>query len=64
MDKTHKHRQVRGRFTGGQRDIEAFRALFLKSVDHDEWDLTWDEMDSFGEFGPIKKWTFGFTTKP
>mgnify|MGYP006906451936 CR=1 FL=1 len=58
------NRQLRGRFTGGLQDIEEFRAMLLKSVDHDEWDLTWDEVARFGEHGPIHKWTFGFTTKP
>lgn len=59
-----KHRQLRGRFTGGQQDVEAFRELLLGSVDPDQWDLTWDELDSFGDHGPLRKWTFGFTTKP
>ena len=58
-----KHRQLRGRFTGGIQDVEAFRAMLLKSVDPEEWELSFDRVDSFGEKGPIKKWTFGFTTK-
>jgi hypothetical protein len=60
---TPKNRQLRGRFTGGQQDVEAFRALLLKSVDPDEWDLTWDEVGSFGNVGPLRKWTFGFTSR-
>lgn len=63
MEKTTKTRQLRGRFTGGIKDIEEFRATFLKSVDHDQWDLTWDEGGSFGDYGPIHKWTFGLTSK-
>ena len=59
-----KHRQLRGRITGGLKEVEEFRALFLKSVDHEEWELTWDKVDSFGDVGPLRKWTFGFTTKP
>lgn len=59
-----KQRQFRGRFTGGLPDLEEFRAQFLKTVDHDKWDLTWDEVKRFGDHGPLHKWTFGFTTKP
>lgn len=64
MEKTPKHRQIRGRITGGLSDVEAFRAQTLRNVDHDQWDLTWDEVDAFGDHGPLRKWTFGFTTKP
>ena len=59
-----KHRQFRGRFTGGLPDVEEFRAMFLKAVDQDRWELTWDEVNQFGDQGPLHKWTFGFTTKP
>ena len=58
-----KSRQLRGRFTGGIDDIRAFRELMLKSVDSEEWDLSFDQIDRFGEKGPIRKWTFGFTSK-
>lgn len=58
-----KHRQLRGRITGGLQDVEAFRAQILRSVDLEAWDLTWDEVGRFGDHGPLHKWTFGFTAK-
>lgn len=58
-----QHRQFRGRFTGGAQDIVAFRAMMLKNVDFDEWDLTHDVVSRFGDHGPIHKWTFGLTAK-
>lgn len=60
---TPKRRQLRGRFTGGAQDVEAFRALLLKSVDQEEWELSFDQMVAFGEVGPLRKWTFGFTNR-
>lgn len=60
---TPKNRQLRGRFTGGLQDVKAFREMLLRSVDPDEWDLSFDRLDSFGEKGPLRKWAFGFTSK-
>lgn len=60
---TPKNRQLRGHFTGGQQDIEDFRYMLMQSVDESEWDLTFDRISSFGTFGPLRKWTFGFTSK-
>ena len=60
---TPRHRQLRGRFTGGHEDVEAFRAMLLNAVETEEWALTWDEVTSFGYHGPLLKWTFGFTSR-
>ncbi len=58
-----RNRQFRGRFTGGLEDVEEFKQMLLDSVDQSKWALTWDETKSFGDFGPLHKWTFGFTSK-
>ena len=58
-------RQLRGRLTGGEADVAHFYAALRDFADREGWDLTFEEGPTpFGEVGPLRKVTFGFTTRP
>ena len=63
-----KHRQIRMQITGGGPDVQELAAVIKahmarEGLQDQDWDLTWDEFKSFGEVGPIRKATLGFTSK-
>ena len=58
-------RQLRGHLTGGQADVEHFYRALSDFADREGWDLTFEDGPKpFGEFGPLRKVNFGFTTRP
>ncbi len=58
-----KNRQLRGRLTGDPEDIRLFFEVLKDYAEDTGFVLTFDETGPFGEFGPIHKQTFGFTTR-
>jgi hypothetical protein len=63
-----KYRQIRLRITGGGPDVQELANVIKAYMARDglgdqPWELTWDEFDSFGEVGPLRKATLGFTSK-
>ena len=63
-----RNRQVRMQITGGSEDINELAAVIkAHMVKHglqdQDWDLTWEDEKGFGEVGPIRKVTLGFTSK-
>lgn len=60
-----KPRQLRGQFTGGIGDVERFYARLLTVAEEEGFALTFEDGPRrFGDFGPLHKITFGFTTNP
>jgi len=58
-----KHRQLRGRITGGINDVEEFYDVLRAFAFRKGWDVTFqDGPVRFGDHGPIHKITFGFTS--
>lgn len=62
------YRQIRLRITGGGPDVQELTNVIKahmarEGLQDQEWELTWDEFDSFGEVGPLRKSTLGFTSK-
>ena len=63
-----KNRQLRMSLTGGGPDIAELAAVIKAHMSRDglqgqEWSMTWEEEKGFGEVGPIRKYTLGFTSK-
>ena len=63
-----RNRQVRLQITGGGDDINELAAIVKAAIARDglqgqEWDLTWEDEKGFGEVGPIRKYSLGFTSK-
>ena len=63
-----KYRQIRLRITGGGPDVQELANVIKAHIQREglsgsDWELTWDEFDSFGEVGPLRKATLGFTSK-
>lgn len=63
-----RYRQVRMQITGGGPDIAELAAVVKahmarEGLQGQDWDLTWEEEKGFGEVGPIRKFTLGFTSK-
>jgi hypothetical protein len=63
-----QYRQIRLRITGGGPDVQELANVIKahmarEGISGAEWELTWDEFDSFGEVGPLRKATLGFTSK-
>ena len=63
-----KNRQLRMQITGGEQDVQGLahevKAFMLsKGISATDWELSWDQFKAFGEEGPIRKATLGFTTK-
>lgn len=55
-------RQVRGRFTGGEQEVQQFLQLLATAAEQEGWALTYtSEVEPFGDHGPLRRLTFGFT---
>jgi len=62
MERQPVKRDIRGNFTGGQEDLEDFFKELQRYAESKSWTLTFKTVKPFGEFGPLKKLTFGFTS--
>jgi len=56
-----KKRQVRGQFTGGEKDIYDFYVALKQFAAERGFASTFFEEKAFGDIGPLHKVTFGFT---
>ena len=55
-------RQVRGYFTGGEDEIQAFLGMLRDQALEVGWVLTYQtDPVPFGDHGPLHRMTFGFT---
>lgn len=61
---TPANRQMRGRLTGDPQDIAKAFEVLMAHAEANGWNLTFEDRAPFGDYGPIHKVTFGFTTKP
>lgn len=60
-----RQRQLRGRITGGEEDVKAFYAALRRFADQEGWDVSFEDGPTpFGDVGPLRKVTFGFSTRP
>lgn len=62
MHDTPRYRQLRGRITGGREDVMQFWAALREYGLDEKWAVTWEEFNRFGDYGPLCKMTFGFTS--
>lgn len=56
-----KKRQLRGHFTGGEKDIYEFYSALKELAATRGFEATFIEEKPFGDVGPLHKLTFGFT---
>ena len=55
-----KKRQLRGHFTGGEKDVLDFYVALKEAALSRGFDPTFYDLKPFGDVGPIRKLTFGF----
>lgn len=56
-----KKRQLRGHYTGGEKDVLDFYVALKEAAEKRGFDPTFYDLKPFGDVGPIRKLTFGFT---
>lgn len=58
-----KKRQLRGQFTGGEKDVREFYDALILLADEKGFEPSFYDLKAFGDVGPIRKLVFGFVQK-